>query len=201
MVISNSKKFCFSVVSTPFSTRFLASLSRTFFSWYRSFRGFHVSPVQMQMFFYYRLFTRWVSQCRVVWAIQLTTQILDPALNCFRWVGFFDVLQRFVEQHVAGRCIGFEDDFSKIITKCSWTYWRYFLLSIAQLTASTILVVACQLFPAPLVPVGPTRWECSRAVHSIYSRSRMKCSPEINTHNISLFFDIFLVFQHVSFKF
>jgi len=44
VVISNNRKFCFSVVRTPFSTRFLASLSRTFFSWYLSFNGFHVSP-------------------------------------------------------------------------------------------------------------------------------------------------------------
>lgn len=33
VVMSNSKKFCFSVVRTPFSTRFLASRSRTFLSW------------------------------------------------------------------------------------------------------------------------------------------------------------------------
>lgn len=46
VVMSNSKKFCFSVVSTPFSTRFLAKRSRTFFSWYRNFNGFHVSPLK-----------------------------------------------------------------------------------------------------------------------------------------------------------
>lgn len=33
VVISNSRKFCFSVVRTPFSTRFFASRSRTFRSW------------------------------------------------------------------------------------------------------------------------------------------------------------------------
>ncbi len=33
VVMSKSKKFCFSVVSTPFSVRFLARRSRTFFSW------------------------------------------------------------------------------------------------------------------------------------------------------------------------
>lgn len=45
VVMSKTRKFCFSVVRTPFSTRFLASLSRTFRSWYRSFRGFQDSPV------------------------------------------------------------------------------------------------------------------------------------------------------------
>ncbi len=46
VVISNNKKFCFSVVSTPFSTKFLARRSRTFFSLYRNFNGFHVSPLR-----------------------------------------------------------------------------------------------------------------------------------------------------------
>lgn len=44
VVISNNKKFCFSVVSTPFSTRFLANLSRTLRNWNFSFSGFQVSP-------------------------------------------------------------------------------------------------------------------------------------------------------------
>lgn len=44
VVMSKRRKFCFSVVRTPFSTRFLASRSRTFFNWYLSLSGFHVSP-------------------------------------------------------------------------------------------------------------------------------------------------------------
>lgn len=44
VVISNNKKFCFSVVHTPFSTKFLANLSRTFFNWYFNLSGFHASP-------------------------------------------------------------------------------------------------------------------------------------------------------------
>lgn len=46
VVISNNRKFCFSVVKTPFSTKFLAKRSRTFFNWYRSLNGFHVSPLK-----------------------------------------------------------------------------------------------------------------------------------------------------------
>mmetsp|Transcript_15214 Transcript_15214/g.45237 ORF Transcript_15214/g.45237 Transcript_15214/m.45237 type:complete len:216 (+) Transcript_15214:634-1281(+) len=42
--MSKSRKFCFSVVRTPFSTKFLARRSRTFLSWYLSLSGFHVSP-------------------------------------------------------------------------------------------------------------------------------------------------------------
>lgn len=44
VVMSKKKKFCFSVVKTPFSTRFFARRSLTFFSWKRNFMGFHVSP-------------------------------------------------------------------------------------------------------------------------------------------------------------
>lgn len=49
MVISNKRKFCFSVVRTPFSTKFLAKRSLTFFSWYFIFKGFHVSPIHRKL--------------------------------------------------------------------------------------------------------------------------------------------------------
>lgn len=56
VVISKRRKFCFSVVKTPFSTRFFASLSLTFFNWYRNFNGFHVSPKKQTKVNYIGLF-------------------------------------------------------------------------------------------------------------------------------------------------
>jgi len=52
VVISNKRKFCFSVVRTPFSTKFFANRSLTFFSWYLIFKGFHVSPVNKNQIYY-----------------------------------------------------------------------------------------------------------------------------------------------------
>ena len=45
VVKSNRRKFCFSVVRIPFSTRFFAILSLTFLSWYCNLKGFQVSPM------------------------------------------------------------------------------------------------------------------------------------------------------------
>ena len=45
VVMSNRRKFCFSVVRIPFSTRFFAILSLTFLSWYCNLKGFQVSPM------------------------------------------------------------------------------------------------------------------------------------------------------------
>lgn len=43
--MSNRRKFCFSVVRMPFSTRFFAIRSLTFLSWYCNLKGFQVSPM------------------------------------------------------------------------------------------------------------------------------------------------------------
>ncbi len=87
VVMSNRRKFCFSVVRTPFSTKFLARRSRTFFSWYLNFRGFHVSPKNMGK---KSQITRGSNNTDVD-ITQFTTQVFNPILDCLWGICFLDM--------------------------------------------------------------------------------------------------------------
>lgn len=56
-------------------------------------------------------FTRW-----------LTAQVLNPALNRLRGISVFYVFQRFVEQHISGRRIRFQDNFPRQVTVLDQTH-------------------------------------------------------------------------------
>ena len=66
--------------SLPFSVRFLANLSRTFLSWYRNFKGFHVSP------------DRYSIQVCTFSTVSVSLNRLNISIICIRFRKLYDTM-------------------------------------------------------------------------------------------------------------
>ena len=147
VVMSNKRKFCFSVVRTPFSTRFLARRSRTFFNWYLNFKGFQVSPGE-KIDYRNRISIDWKKRLTNRWDIRSSFELFQEAQSLWRAWG----LRRAKRPRWVNRF--WEESFCQEVTFFS-----------------------CHPFPVQHGLSDPIRWGCNPSVRSICNHSRMMCNP------------------------